>query len=46
MRTIITIFREKEFWSGAFQIAVGLYLAIGGILLTLVIYDRLVPFID
>ena len=26
MRTFLTMFKEKEFWSGALQIALGLYL--------------------
>ena len=26
MRTFLSMFREKEFWSGALQIALGLYL--------------------
>lgn len=26
MRTFLSMFKEKEFWSGALQIALGLYL--------------------
>ena len=36
MRTFLSIFREKEFWSGALQIALGLYL--GFILLLVAFY--------
>ena len=38
MHTFLSTFKEKEFWSGALQIALGLYLSFLSLLLTLYLF--------
>ncbi len=38
MRTFLSMFREKEFWSGALQIALGLYLGFVALLVAFYLF--------
>ena len=38
MRTFLSMFREKEFWSGALQIALGLYLGFVSLLVAVYLF--------
>ena len=38
MRTFLSMFKEKEFWAGALQIALGLYLGFVSLLAALYLF--------
>ena len=43
MRTFLEIIKDKGFWSGALQIALGIYLAVGALILTMVVLSTFLP---
>ena len=45
MKTFLEIIKDKGFWSGALQIALGIYMAICALILTMMFLSQFLPFI-
>ena len=45
MKTFLEIIKDKGFWSGTLQIALGIYIAICALILTMIFLSQFLPFI-